>query len=62
MCFQDWMINGGLQGEVSESARPKEKEGKRERCRSAESVCDLCATDDFPSGLFALTRFSLARQ
>lgn len=56
------MINSGLQGEVSESARPKEREGKRERerCRSAESVCNLCATDDFPSS--RLTRFSLERQ
>lgn len=34
ICFQDWLINSGLLGEVSESARPKERrEGERERCR-----------------------------
>lgn len=33
ICFQDWLINSGLLGEVSENARPKEREGERERCR-----------------------------
>lgn len=58
ICFQDWLINSGLLGEVSENARPKEREGERERGVD-EFFCNLCATDDFLSALFTLTHFSL---
>lgn len=59
--FRTGWLTVGFRGRYQRALDQKRgREKERERCRSAESVCNLCATDDFPSS--RLTRFSLERQ